>query len=67
MENLIIRPKQLAEILGVSVVTLWRWRQAKIIPEPILLGVRFVGWKESTIIEWLKDRENSVDDQTPRN
>jgi len=36
----IIRQAELAKILGVSSVTLWRWRQNNKFPAPIKLG----GW-----------------------
>lgn len=48
-----IRVKELSQTLGVSSVTIWRWRQQKIIPEPISLGARIIGWEQSTIDEWL--------------
>lgn len=49
----IIRAKELAKTIGVSSVTIWRWRQKKIIPEPISLGTRIIGWEQSTIDEWI--------------
>ena len=49
----IIRPKQLAALLQISLTSLWRLRKQKIIPEPILIGSRMIGWQRSTIDEWL--------------
>ena len=54
MGKKLVRPSQLSSQLGVSVTTLWRWRQQKIIPEPIALGKRIIGWEQSTIDEWLE-------------
>jgi prophage regulatory protein len=51
-----VRQHQLAEALGVSTVTLWNWRKAGILPEPVQLGPRFVGWKREVINEWLENR-----------
>jgi predicted DNA-binding transcriptional regulator AlpA len=50
---LIIRPKQLANALGISQTTLFRMRQRGEIPEPILFGSKMVGWKYSTITNWV--------------
>ncbi|WP_076920534.1 AlpA family transcriptional regulator [Pseudoalteromonas sp. SK18] len=55
----IIRPKELAEMLGVTTVTLWNWRQQNKIPQPISFGTKFIGWKESTIEAWLSEKENN--------
>lgn len=55
----IIRPKELAEMLGVTTVTLWNWRQQNKIPQPISFGTKFIGWKESVIETWLSEKENN--------
>ncbi|KPH89198.1 hypothetical protein AMS57_18300 [Pseudoalteromonas undina] len=55
----IIRPKELAEMLGVTTVTLWNWRQQNKIPQPISFGTKFIGWKESAIEAWLSEKENN--------
>ena len=52
----IVRPKQLANALGVSTVTLWNWRRTGYLPEPVQLGPRFVGWHKDVINKWLADR-----------
>tara|TARA_R110001583_G_scaffold19264_1_gene75573 strand:+ start:1437 stop:1619 length:183 start_codon:yes stop_codon:yes gene_type:complete len=52
-ESIIIRPAELAELLGVSQTTVWRWRKQKILQEPIKLGSRLVGWRKEDIDEWL--------------
>jgi prophage regulatory protein len=53
MSKKLVRPSQLSAQLSVSITTLWRWRKQKIIPEPISLGARVIGWEQSTIDEWL--------------
>jgi prophage regulatory protein len=57
----LIRPKELAKALGVSTVTLWKWRRDKILPEPLKIGPRFVAWQPETIEKWLKAQNNSRD------
>lgn len=56
----IIRPKELAEMLGVTTVTLWKMRQQSRIPQPISFGPKFIGWRESTIEQWLSDQEKTA-------
>jgi len=55
----IIRPKQLAKILSVSTVTLWRMEKRGELPPRIKISTRAVGWLESDIKEWLKNRPKS--------
>lgn len=50
---LFIRANDLSEALGISLSTLWRWRKAGVVPEPIALGPRIVGWRTSDIQNWL--------------
>jgi prophage regulatory protein len=50
----LIRPNELARVLGVSTVTLWKWRRDKILPEPIKIGPRFIAWEAEVIQDWLK-------------
>lgn len=52
----IIRPKQLAEMLSVSTVTLWRMEKRRELPPRIKISTRAVGWRESDIKEWLESR-----------
>jgi predicted DNA-binding transcriptional regulator AlpA len=55
--NEIVRPKQFANELGVSTVTLWNWRKKKILPEPITLGPRCIGWPRHVINRWLETQQ----------
>lgn len=54
----IIRQVEVAAMLGVSPVTLWRWRNAKEFPEPIQLDKsgRLIGWRLSVIEQWIRER-----------
>ena len=49
----ILRAAELADLLGISQTTLWRWRQCSDFPQPIGLGPRMVGWKIAEIEAWL--------------
>lgn len=56
MEKLkIIRPKQLANKLGISKQTLWRMKDE--LPPPIRIGKRAKGWLQQDILEWLEERK----------
>ena len=50
----ILKVSEVSEILGRSPKTIWRWwAKVKVMPEPIKIMGRAVGWKESTINDWL--------------
>lgn len=52
----LIRPKELSILLGVSLCTLWRWRQQGKLPHPIQLGPRLTGWRREVIEDWLTNQ-----------
>ncbi|CAM4329490.1 helix-turn-helix transcriptional regulator [Vibrio agarivorans] len=54
MEDKFLRQKEVAQILGVTTTTLWRWRKSGIITQPIQLSDQVVGWRASTIEQWLE-------------
>lgn len=57
----IIRPAELARQLNVSLTTIWRWRLQGIIPQPVLLGSRIIGWDQDTIDEWLQALKEKIE------
>jgi prophage regulatory protein len=64
----IIRPAMLAEMLGVSTVTIWRMEKRGELPPKKKLTPRTTGWLESDIIEWLNNaptvsREKHLEDR----
>ena len=56
----IIRPRELESVLSVSQATLWRMRRRGELPQPLRISAGAVGWRESTISEWLDQREGEV-------
>jgi prophage regulatory protein len=52
----IIRPKELADLLSVSPVTVWRMEQRGELPQRRKISTGTVGWLESDIKEWLESR-----------
>ena len=60
MADRILRPKAVCERLGISRTTLWRKQKDGDMPPPVRLGPNSIGWKESTVQEWLDTRENAA-------
>lgn len=53
-----IRAKTLAPLLGISVVTLWRWSAAGKIPKPVKLSERVTAWWVEDVRNWMNTRNN---------
>lgn len=51
----IVRPKELCEMLSISVATLYRWISEDKFPKKVKLGPSAVGWRYSDIEEWLNE------------
>ncbi|HAA96535.1 MAG TPA: transcriptional regulator [Alteromonas macleodii] len=49
-----VRANELSNFLGVSPSTLWRWRKNGILPAPIHIGPRVVGWRIRDIKVWIE-------------
>ena len=53
-KNKIIKPKELAEQLSISIATLYRWHANGTIPiEKIQVGPRSVGYRQSDVNAWI--------------
>ena len=59
MPEQILRPPQVAALLGVSRGTLKRWAVAGVIPKPLQFGPRSFGWPATTIESWIASRAQS--------
>lgn len=55
-EQILIRPKPLAELLDVSTQTIWRWSKMAGFPQPIKKG-RIVLYDQKAVINWLGQPE----------
>lgn len=55
--NRIISITELSQLLSKSRVSLWRWERDGILPKPIKVQGRTLGWRESVILEWLETQE----------
>ena len=56
----LVRPAELARLLGVSRTSLWSWRKAGTFPAPVRLG-SCVGWKLEDVSRFL-DEKKAVSD-----
>ena len=56
-EVTIIRRKQAAEMLGVSIPTLWRWEHSGAFPKAVRIGPNASGYLLSDIQAWLEVRK----------
>lgn len=61
----IIRPTELAEMLSISKVTLWRMEKNGELPPRKKISERAVGWLESDIAEWLENRPLADPENVP--
>lgn len=55
-QDRILRPRELAGHVGLSLATLWRLRRRGDLPEPIRLSPGCVGWRASVVDAWLATR-----------
>lgn len=53
-----VRANTLAPLLGIAVVTLWRWSAAGKIPKPVKLGERVTAWRAEEVRNWMDSRNN---------
>ncbi len=52
----IISLQELANLVNKSKVTVWRWwAKDKILPEPIIINGRCLGWQSNVIEKWLDE------------
>jgi prophage regulatory protein len=56
----IIRQKELAQMFGVSLMSIHRWEQKGELPPKIQIGPRTIGWLQSDIEEYLASRRRKV-------
>ena len=57
MTERILRRPEVEARCGIGRSTLYDWMARGEFPQPVKLGARLVGWKESTISAWLDARE----------
>ena len=52
----LLRVKEVAEMLGIGVSTVWHYVKIGKLPKPIKFGDRAPAWRLSELEEWLEER-----------
>ncbi|RME06876.1 MAG: AlpA family phage regulatory protein [Bacteroidetes bacterium] len=50
-----LRPAQLAELLGVSRSTIWRWVSEGRLPKPLKLSRRVTVWRQDDVLRAVQE------------
>jgi len=64
--GLLIRPKELANRLGMSEAFIWKLRREGDLPPAVQLGrgpKSAIGWREEDIIEWINSRIEETENE----
>lgn len=49
----VLRKREVADRLGVSIMTIWRWEKSNDFPKRVQLGLSSVGYLEDEVEAWL--------------
>jgi prophage regulatory protein len=60
MPNTVLRRPAVEARTGLSRSTLYAMMARGEFPQPVRLGLRAVGWRESDVTEWLESRQSRV-------
>lgn len=61
MSNRILRVPDVKKITGLSRTTIYKLVKEQDFPSPIKLSKKAIGWPESTIENWIKQRIDACD------
>jgi prophage regulatory protein len=65
--NKIIRPKELKDLIGLSIPTIWRMCQEGLFPKPLKLGGNSTGWRYEDVQSWINSRRQQSSSVFPHN
>ncbi|WP_323972266.1 helix-turn-helix transcriptional regulator [Aeromonas hydrophila] len=51
-----VRVDTLAKVLGIAVVTVWRWSAKGNFPKPVKLSERVTAWRAEEVRAWMNAR-----------
>ena len=54
-QPILIAAAEVARLLGISIRTVWRMRDAGTLPQPLRLGNKLVRWQRGDIANYLND------------
>ena len=52
----LMRIREIAELLGISTITLHRWYKSGAFPEPVRLSPGSIAWRSDTVEDWIANR-----------
>ena len=58
MVDIVIRLPEVARRCGVAKITIQKWVKQGKFPKPLKLATHAIGWRESTVDEWLRIQED---------
>jgi len=67
IEPELIDVRTVAKLLGCSVRTVWRLRDAGKIPQSLVLSAGLVRWRRSTLLRWIAEAESIASNAARRN
>lgn len=56
VEKKLYRSRELKQLLGLPLSTIYDWMKRGEFPKPIKIGKRAVAWKKEDIDRWLKEK-----------
>lgn len=59
LQNTYLNVQQIADRLGVSVASIWRWKRTGSFPRAVKLGDRTTRWRLADIEAWESSRQHS--------
>lgn len=59
----LLRVREVALLLGVHEMTIWKWQREGKLPKPIKVGVDVTSWRAVDISEWLAAKQDAQDAQ----
>jgi predicted site-specific integrase-resolvase len=58
----ILGPGEVAELLGVTPITVARWRRDGVLPEPDAMLKRVAVWERDTVLLWARETGRLTDE-----
>lgn len=56
-ENFILTIDDVAELMRKSRVSIWRWERDGVLPIPVRINGKVIGWRRSVFLEWMESKE----------
>lgn len=60
-EDKLLKASEVAEWLGVSMSTVYRWVEAGNLPKPYVIGEAATRWRVGDLVKWLETKKDGED------